>query len=163
MRYLAAKPELQTSRGGGDSNRRYRLLDPSRWLTDRFRSRLTVRIHLAPPTSLSIIGHSRELREIRACARDLPSHADPERGVVGANRSFSRILSARDFPMSDSCDRRRADSCVGAFRRRTHLDSPSLAATLAFRPSPAHIALTRPDGKRIRALFVAERRDSYPF
>ena len=51
-----------------------------------------------PPTSLSLIGHFGELREIRACARDLPSQADPERDVVGANRpNFANPLCAR-FP-----------------------------------------------------------------
>jgi hypothetical protein len=61
-------------------------------------SRPTVRIHLAPPTSLSLNGHFGELREIRACARDLPSHADPERDVVGTNRpKFANPLCAR-FP-----------------------------------------------------------------
>src|ERR1700722_13698357 len=51
-----------------------------------------------PPTSLSLIGHFRELRKIGAVARDLPSHADPERGVVGANRpNFANPLCAR-FP-----------------------------------------------------------------
>jgi hypothetical protein len=57
-----------------------------------------VQIPLSPPTSLSLIGYFRELREIRACARDLPSHADPERDVVGANRpNFANPLCAR-FP-----------------------------------------------------------------
>jgi hypothetical protein len=46
--------------------------------------------------SLSIIGHFRELSGIRACARDLPSPADPERDVVGANRpNFANPLCAR--------------------------------------------------------------------
>jgi hypothetical protein len=57
-----------------------------------------VRIPFPPPTSLSIVGHSRELSGIRACARDLPSPADPERDVVGANRpNFANPLCAR-FP-----------------------------------------------------------------
>jgi len=57
-----------------------------------------VQIPSAPPTSLSIIRHSRESSEIRAWARDLPSHADPERDVVGANRpNFANPLCAR-FP-----------------------------------------------------------------
>jgi hypothetical protein len=38
----------------------------------------TVSASPPPPTSLSIIGYFRELREIPAQARDLPSHADPE-------------------------------------------------------------------------------------
>jgi hypothetical protein len=66
--------------------------------TDRLLSRLKVRIHLAPPTSLLIIGHFRELSEIRACARDLPSHADPRERRRGANRpNFADPLCAR-FP-----------------------------------------------------------------
>ena len=73
---------------------------PLKWsmAAHRLLSRPRVRIHLAPPTSLSIIGHFRELRKIRACARDLPSHADPERDVVDANRpNFANPLCAR-FP-----------------------------------------------------------------
>jgi hypothetical protein len=62
-------------------------------LQSGFRGRL-----LHPPTSLSIIGHFRELSEIRAYAGDLPSHADPEREVLGANRpNFANPLCAR-FP-----------------------------------------------------------------
>src|ERR1700674_5760461 len=42
-----------------------------------------------------------------------------------------------------------------------HLDSPSLAATWEFRPSSVHIALTQPDGKRIRhSLWPKEGRKS---
>jgi hypothetical protein len=48
-----------------------------------------------------MIGHFRELREIRACARDLPSQADPERASWAQIAQISRILSAHDFPMSD--------------------------------------------------------------
>jgi hypothetical protein len=51
-----------------------------------FRSRLIVLIHLSPPFSLSIIGHFRELSEIRACAGDLRSRMDPENVFGGANR-----------------------------------------------------------------------------
>ena len=42
---------------------------------------------------------------------------------------------------------------------RTAYDDGGLAATWAFRPSSAHIALTQPDGKRIRhSLWPKEER-----
>src|ERR1700730_17113011 len=53
--------------------------------------------------------HSRELSEIRACARDLPSQADPGETSWPQIRQISRILSARDFsPMSKRLRRRLA-------------------------------------------------------
>ena len=67
---------------------------------------------------------------------------------------FATVLDIREYldwqiPIEQSFD--------------AHLDSPSLAATLAFRPSSAHIALTRPDGKRIRhSLWPKEERKSCP-
>jgi hypothetical protein len=93
------------------------LLDGFACLTDRSGSRPTVRIQPAPPISLSLIGHSRELSEIRAwaaiCLR-MRTQREASRAQIGQN---SRILSARDFPMSDPM---RSMACrVGAFRRRT--------------------------------------------
>jgi len=61
---------------------------PKRPLRDTFRSEkpkifwafLGVQIPSAPPTSLSLIGHSRELSEIRASTRPFRSSIDPENG-----------------------------------------------------------------------------------
>ena len=85
-------PGLFDRTTGGEQKRvRSRANSPNRGVSE-------VQIRPSPPTSLSLIGHFRELRKIRACARDLPSHADPERGVVGANRpNFANPLCAR-FP-----------------------------------------------------------------
>src|ERR1700722_5960267 len=52
----------------------------------------TVKIRSAPPFSLKGFGHRRESIEIRACARDLRSSADPE------NVSFGRISA--NLPIS---------------------------------------------------------------
>jgi len=61
-------------------------------LTISLNSRAKLGLNYAHPR------HFRELSEIRACARDLPSPADPERGVAGANRpNLANPLYAR-FP-----------------------------------------------------------------
>jgi hypothetical protein len=85
-----------------------------------------------------IVELARGGRSITALAREF----EPQwrRSASGSNRQNSMRVSRSRFSFD------------------AHLDSPSLAATWAFRPSSAHIALTRPDGKRIRQLLMAERR-----
>ncbi len=69
-------------------------------LADNFamkgRSGSMVQIHSAPPSSLSVSGHLGESIEIRACARDLRSRADPENALVGVNRqNLAKPIPAR--------------------------------------------------------------------
>src|SRR5258708_39668871 len=81
-------------------------------------------------------GHFRELREIRACARDLPSQADPERASWAQIAQISRILSAHDFPMSDPM---RSKACRLVGRSVQAQDFRSSSATRSAE-SASHLA-----------------------
>ena len=65
----------------------WELPDAFRWLTDGLRSRLRVRIQLAPPASLRCPAFSGEAREIRACARVPAGVRAPERPRYGPIRT----------------------------------------------------------------------------
>ncbi len=82
------------------SNRRYRITEASRWLTEVLRSRLRVRIQLAPPYRLPGFGLFGESLEIGACARDLHrawTQRTSPAALVARNRPN---LSRRDLPRS---------------------------------------------------------------
>ena len=93
-----------------------------------------------PPTSLSIIGHFRELSEIRACGRDLPSQA--EREVIGERIRDKVAASKRRgiwmggvLPLGYDARERKlvvnhdeAETVIGIFERYLELGSVRLLA-----------------------------------